>query len=356
MAGPISVLIVDDSAFMRKALMNMLSGDPRVTVAGVARNGEEAIQKVAELHPHVVTMDVEMPGMNGLEALRRIMEIRPVPVIMVSSLTMEGASETVKALELGAVDFLPKQLDGIATNIATIQAELIAKVIAAAGSAAKLKRPDSTSVPRPATSALKSSLSSGSIIGTRGNKVVAIGCSTGGPQALLEVLPHLPADFGAGILIVQHMPKFFTKPFADRLNQLCKVEVREAKEGDVVTPGVALIGPAGMHMRVVRRRATQVEIALSSDSEGQAHVPSVDVLMESVAALYGERAVGVLLTGMGHDGALGMKAIKGAKGRTIAQDEATCVVYGMPKAAVDGGHAEKVVGLPMIAGEVANMI
>lgn len=372
MAGPITVLVVDDSAFMRKALVNMLSTDPRVTVAGVARNGEEAVQKVAELHPSVVTMDIEMPGMNGLDALRRIMDMRPVPVIMVSSLTMEGAQETMKALELGAVDFLPKQLDGMATNIAAIQQELIAKVVAAAG--AKILRgpeargarledgPSSLSprasrlVPSSRPVPLAPHLSVGSIVGTRGNKVVAIGCSTGGPQALLEVLPHLPADFPAGILIVQHMPKFFTKPFADRMNQQCKIEVREAKEGDVVTPGVALLGPAGFHMRVARRRATQVEVALSSDAQGQAHVPSVDVMMESVAEVFGERAVAVLLTGMGHDGALGMKAIKGAKGRTIAQDEATCVVYGMPKAAVDGGWADKVVGLPMIAGEIANMI
>lgn len=355
MAGPVKVLIVDDSTFMRKALEGMLSSDPRVSVAGIARNGEEAIQKVMELNPSVVTMDVEMPGMNGIEALRRIMQTCPVPVIMVSSLTTQGAEDTIKALELGAVDFLPKQLDGIATNITAIQQDLIAKVIAAAQSTGKLRRPAGVGGATPPRSE-RTALSSRTIVGTRGLKAVAIGCSTGGPQALIEVLPLIPADFPAGVLIVQHMPKYFTKPFADRLNQLCKVEVREAKAGDVITPGVALIGPAGLHMRVVRRISTQIEVALAEDTNGHAHVPSVDVLMESVAQIYGERAIGVVLTGMGHDGAQGMKAIKGAKGRTIAQDEASCVVYGMPKAVVDGGYAEKVVGLPSIAGEIMNMV
>jgi two-component system chemotaxis response regulator CheB len=351
MASPITVLVVDDSAFMRKALAKMVSNDPRVRVAGVARNGEEAIQKVAELHPTVVTMDIEMPGMNGLEALRRIMEIRPVPVIMVSSVTLDGARETIKALELGAVDVLPKPLDGPVTNIAALERELIAKVVAAAAAKDKIR-----SVPPPCPVPLAPRLSTATVLATRGTKVVAIGCSTGGPQALLEILPALPGDFGAGILIVQHMPKYFTRPFAERLNQVCMIEVREAMEGDVVTPGVALVGPAGLHMRVVRRRAIQVEVALSPDAQGQAHVPSVDVMMESVAEVYGERAVGVLLTGMGHDGVVGLKAIKGAKGRTLAQDQDTCVVYGMPRAAVEAGHADKVVGLPMVAAELTNLV
>jgi two-component system chemotaxis response regulator CheB len=351
MSEPFTVLVVDDSAFMRKALTAMVSTDPRVRVVGVARNGEEAIQKAADLHPDVVTLDVEMPGMNGLEALRRIMERRPVPVIMVSSVTMEGARETIKALELGAVDVLPKPLDGPVTNITALEQDLIAKIVAAAAAAEKV-RPA-----RPARPALRApGLSPAGVVATRGAVAVAIGCSTGGPQALLEILPALPKDFGAGILIVQHMPKFFTRPFAERLDQASAIGVREAREGDVVGPGMALVAPAGVHMRVVRRRAIEVEIALSADAQGQAHVPSVDVMMESVAEVYGERAVGVVLTGMGHDGVFGMKAIKGAKGRTLAQDEASSLVYGMPKAVVAGGHADKVVGLPMIAAELANMI
>ncbi len=358
--APIKVLVVDDSAFMRKALSGMLEGDPRVTVVGAARNGEEGVQKVAELHPDVVTMDVEMPGMNGLEALKRIMAIRPVPVIMVSSLTEEGAKETLTALELGAVDYIPKQLDGLATNITALQHELIAKVVAAAGAAGKLRHRTVQRDRPPAVMGTAKKefvgLTSASVSATRGSKVVAIGCSTGGPQALQDVLPLFPADFPAGILIVQHMPQFFTKPFAERMNQQCHIEVREAKEADVVKPGVALIAPGGCHMRVVRRRALDVEIALAPNRENLPYVPSVDVLMRSVAEVYHARGIGVILTGMGQDGLEGMKAIKEAKGRTLAQDEATCVVYGMPKAVVDGGYADKVMPVSQITMEIVNMI
>lgn len=359
--APVKVLVVDDSAFMRKTLSNMLEGDPRVAVVGVARNGEEGVQKVAELHPDVVTMDVEMPGMNGIEALKRIMAIRPVPVIMVSSLTEEGAKETLSALELGAVDYIPKHLEGVVTNITALQQELIAKVMAAAGAKDKIRRSSfvkrETPVVGPPLHASRfTALTSAAISATRGSKVVAIGCSTGGPQALQEVLPLFPADFPAGILIVQHMPQFFTKPFAERMNQRCHIEVREAKEGDVVTPGVALIAPGGNHMRVVRRRAIDVEVTLIPNTQNLPYVPSVDVMMQSVAEVYHAKGIGVILTGMGQDGLEGMKAIKGAKGRTVAQDEATCVVYGMPKAVVEGGYADKVMPVSQITGEILNMI
>jgi two-component system chemotaxis response regulator CheB len=337
---------------MRKAICNMLASDPRLAVVETARNGEEAIQKVAELHPDVMTLDVEMPGMNGLEALRKIMEIRPLPVIMVSSLTEEGAQETLTALDLGAVDYISKQLDGVSTNITAIQQELIGKVVAAAGTAGKISRPRNgvlRSIPPLA-------LSAATVNATRGSKVVAIGCSTGGPKALQELLPRFPKDFPAGVLIVQHMPKYFTKPFAERMNQLCQVEVREAADGDLVTSGVALVAPGGLQMRVARKGALEVEVKLSPNVEGLLHTPSVDILMQSVAEVYPGRGIGVILTGMGHDGLEGMKAIKRANGRTVAQDEASCVVYGMPKAVVDGGYADKVVPLPHIAGEIVNMI
>lgn len=370
MTFPIRVLVVDDSAFMRKALCGMLASDPRITVVGTGRNGEEALQKIDELHPDVVTLDVEMPGLNGLAALQRIMETRPLPVLMVSSLTMEGAKETLMALELGAVDYIPKQLDGVSTRIADVKQELTAKIIAAAGAAGKLRR-RRTPVPQPKHEGrgLRTDLTARSVLSThspgtasasaragRGSKLVAIGCSTGGPQALIEILPLLPENFPAGIVIVQHMPKFFTKPFAERMNQLCRIEVREAAESDVVTPGVAFIAPGGAHLRLVRRRATEVEIALFPNTEGLLHVPSVDVMMRSVAEVYGERGVGVVLTGMGQDGLDGMRAIKQAKGRTVVQDEESCTVYGMPKAVVEGGYADKVVPLSLIAGEIVNMI
>ncbi len=344
---PIRVLVVDDSAFMRKTLSVMLASDPRLDVVGQARDGEEGVRKTLDLRPDVVTLDVEMPGVNGLEALKRIMVQRPTPVVMVSSLTEEGARETLTALEHGAVDYLPKHLDGVATNITAIQQELVVKVITAAGMAGKLTKRLTPVAAAPARSFMNV---------TRGQRVIAIGCSTGGPQALQQVLPLFPKDLPAGVLIVQHMPKFFTKPFAERMNQICQISVQEAQEGQVVTPGVALVAPGGLQMRVARRRALDVEIALAPNKENHLHAPSADIMLQSVAEVYPNRGIGVILTGMGHDGLEGMKALKGAKGRTIAQDEATCVVYGMPKAVVDAGLADKVVPLSQIAGEVMNMI
>ena len=349
---PIKVLVVDDSLFMRSTMANMLDRDPRITVVGSARTGEEAIQKIAELHPDVVTLDIEMPGMNGLEALKRIMARTPVPVIMVSSLTEEGAHETIEALELGAVDFLPKLSQGVSVNLAAIQQELIMKVIAAAGTAGKIGRlrgnwssttaPPARPIQAPPT--------------PRESRVIVIGCSTGGPKALEELIPQFPKDFPAAILIVQHMPKVFTKSFAGRLNERCHLEVREAVHGELVAPGVVMVAPGGFQMRVARRRNLDVEIAVHPNSEALPHAPSVDILMESVAQMYSSRGIGVILTGMGQDGLNGMRTIKMAKGKTIAQDEATCVVYGMPKAVVDGGYADKVAPLSAIAREVAHML
>lgn len=351
----IRVLVVDDSSFMRKALCGMLAGDPHIGAVETARNGEEALQKIPSWKPDVVTLDVEMPVMNGLDALRRIMETNPVPVLMVSSLTTKGAEETLQALELGAVDFIPKQLDGVVTNISGVQQELISKVIAASGTAGRLhKRP--TNVARSASVRLSAGLSSQSTCATRGSKIVAIGCSTGGPQALSELLPMFPKDFPAGIVIVQHMPKCFTKPFADRMNAQCEIEVREAAEADEVVPGVALLAPGGVQLRLARVKATRIGVTLAPNAEGLLHAPSVDVMMQSVAQLYAERTVGVILTGMGQDGLEGMRAIKKGKGRTVAQNEASCTVYGMPRAVVENGCADKIVPLSQIAGEIMNMI
>lgn len=355
MTKPIRVLIVDDSAFMRKTLSSLLGEKSGVTVVGTARNGEEGIQKAQELDPDVVTLDVEMPGMNGLEALKRIMATNPLPVLMVSSLTMDGAKETLTALELGAVDFICKQLEGVVTNIVGIQQELVSKVHAAAKRKGHV-RPVTLPIAIKTGVTPRFSLSSQAMCATRGKKLIAIGCSTGGPQALMEVLPHFPEDIAAGIIIVQHMPKFFTKPFADRIDKFCRIDVREAQDGEVVRPGLALLAPGGSHLRVVRRNATNNEIRLSSNQEGYSHVPSVDVMMMSVASMYAERAVGVLLTGMGHDGLEGIRAIKGANGRSLAQNEDTCIVYGMPKAVVEEHLADKVLPLAHVSGEIMNMI
>ncbi|HNA26731.1 MAG TPA: chemotaxis response regulator protein-glutamate methylesterase [Nitrospira sp.] len=354
-ANPVRVLVVDDSAFMRKSLTTMLEEGKQIQVVGVARNGEEAVQQVQQLKPDVVTMDVEMPGMTGLQALQQIMAKNPVPVIMVSSVTVEGAQETLQALEWGAVDFIPKQLDGVASKIAEIQKILVPKVLAARYAGSKLKRLTVTGAPKLSVPVAKA-LSSRSVSVTRGTKLIAIGCSTGGPQALFEIIPTIPADCPAGIVIVQHMPSSFTKPFAERLNNLCALEVREAVDGDEVKPGRVLVAPGGMQFRVVKKTITTSVVKLAPNYEKHAHAPSVDIMLQSVAALFGERSIGVILTGMGHDGLDGMKAIKAVGGRTVAQDEASSVVYGMPKAVVEAGCAEKVVSLSKVIGEIMNMV
>ena len=354
-ANPVRVLVVDDSAFMRKSLTTMLEEGKQIQVVGVARNGEEAVQQVQQLKPDVVTMDVEMPGMTGLQALQQIMTKNPVPVIMVSSVTVEGAQETLQALEWGAVDFIPKQLDGVASKIAEIQKILVPKVLAARYAGSKLKRLTVTGAPKLSMPVAKA-LSSRSVSVTRGTKLIASGCSTGGPQALFEIIPTIPADCPAGIVIVQHMPSSFTKPFAERLNNLCALEVREAVDGDEVKPGRVLVAPGGMQFRVVKKTITTSVVKLAPNYEKHAHAPSVDIMLQSVAALFGERSIGVILTGMGHDGLDGMKAIKAVGGRTVAQDEASSVVYGMPKAVVEAGCAEKVVSLSKVIGEIMNMV
>lgn len=356
MPKAIQVLVVDDSSFMRKSLSTMLTSDPRIAVAGMARNGEEAIQQVRTLNPDVVTMDVEMPGMNGIEAVRRIMAEHPVPIVMVSSLTTEGAGDTFQALEFGAVDYIPKQLDGVATNIVEIERELIAKIVAASQATGKLAIRRSSGPMAPIVKPAGGALSAHSVSVTRGNRIVAIGCSTGGPQALMEVLPNLPADFPAAIVIVQHMPKTFTKPFAERMNQICPLEVKEAVDGEEVRAGLVLIAPGGLQFRVRKKTITTNIVSLSPNYEKHLHAPAADIMLQSVAALYGERGIGIILTGMGHDGLEGMKAMKASKGRTIVQDEKSCIVYGMPKAVVEAGCADKVVALPQIVGEVLNMV
>lgn len=350
----IRVLVVDDSTFMRKSLTTMLEADRGIEVVGAARNGEEALAQVKSLHPDVVTMDVEMPGMSGLQALERIMQECPTPVLMVSSLTTEGAAETLRALELGAVDYVPKQLDGVATKIENIQADLLAKVRVAHQAGSRVRRGPAR--PAPALKPAAKAISAHSVSVTRGSRIVAIGCSTGGPQALMEILPAIPGDFPAGIVIVQHMPKTFTKPFADRLNTVCALTVREAADGDEIKAGEILIAPGGLQFRVKRKSITSCVVALSPNVERHLHAPAADIMLKSVADVYGERSIGIILTGMGHDGLEGMKAIKAAKGRSIAQDEGSCVVYGMPKAVVEAGCAEKIVPLQHVVGELLNMV
>lgn len=349
----VKVLIVDDSAFMRSALANMLSSDPEIQIVGSARDGLEAIEKVVQLKPDIVTMDVEMPRMDGIAALRHIMANTPVPVIMLSSLTSEGAQITIEALELGAVDFIPKNLSDLSLNILRLKEILIDKIkqLARKGIPRRMVRP----AVRPAHATAVAP----SVVRTTGDRrvgVVAIGTSTGGPKALQEILPALPKDFPVPIIIAQHMPPSFTGPFAERLNQLSKLEVREAKEGDALRPGLALIAPGGGHMRVTRKRTLETVVTISEDRENFIYRPSVDALMASVAEFFPGRALGVMLTGMGNDGMKGMIEMKKTGARIFAQNEESCVVYGMPKAVVDAGIADKVLAIEEIAGEIVNSV
>jgi len=349
----VNVLIVDDSAFMRNALTAMLGSDPEIKVIATARDGVEAVEKTALLKPDIVTMDVEMPRMDGLEALRLIMDKTPVPVVMVSSLTTEGAHVTLDALDHGAVDFIPKNLSELSINIVKIKALLIDKVkqIATSGIAKKVKR--SSTATRPAgTPRVLSPLSTG----TRRVSVVAIGTSTGGPRAIQAIIPCLPKDFPVPIVIAQHMPPNFTKPFAERLNQLSQIAVKEAEEGEPIKPGVVLVAPGRGHMRMSRPRGLETVVNISENREEFIYRPSVDYLMQSIAECFPGRALGVILTGMGNDGVKGLTALKQTGGRIFAQNEETCVVYGMPRAVVDAGIADKVLAIEEMAGEIINAV
>ncbi|MBF0487741.1 MAG: chemotaxis response regulator protein-glutamate methylesterase [Nitrospirae bacterium] len=349
----IKVLIVDDSAFMRNALKSMISSDSDLQVVGVACDGVEAIEKVLSLSPDVVTMDVEMPKMDGLEALRQIMAKCPVAVIMVSSLTVEGAKTTLKAFELGAVDFIPKNLSDLSINIMNIKMMLTDKLKQIGG---RKLRPNSRPVDEPVqysapinqTKVVRFSSSSKKMA------IVAIGTSTGGPKALQTVVPLLPKNFPIPVVISQHMPATFTGPFAERLNQLSQMQVKEAKQGEKIENGIVYIAPGSGHMSLMKKGTDRI-ISIAENAE-YIYRPSVDVMMLSVAAANPGACLGVILTGMGNDGLKGMRAIRECGGRTIAQNEDTCVVYGMPKAVVDAGVADKIVAINGMAGEIINSI
>ncbi|MEW6417070.1 MAG: chemotaxis response regulator protein-glutamate methylesterase [Nitrospirota bacterium] len=349
----VKVLIVDDSAFMRNALTKMLSSDPEIKIVGTAKDGLEAIEKAAILKPDIVTMDVEMPKMDGLTALKQIMEKNPLPVIMVSSLTSEGAKVTLDALDLGAVDFIPKNLSDLSINIVKIKEILINKVkqISKKGVLRRHLRnvADHKTFEMPRGMPIRAT-------GERRIAVVSIGTSTGGPKALQDIIPKLPKDFPVPILIAQHMPPNFTKPFAERLDQLSQITVKEAEEGEPLKPGVALIAPGKGNMRALRIRGIETIVRISENKEEFIYIPSVDALMASVAEYFPERALGVILTGMGNDGLKGLITLKKSGGRILAQNEETCIIYGMPKAVIEAGIADKVLPLEEMAGEIINSV
>ncbi len=341
------VLVADDSALMRKKLREILSADPELEVAGVARDGEEAWELCQQLRPDVITLDVEMPRLDGLGLLRRLAEAGLTPrVVMVSSQTTNGARATVEALELGAFDFVAKPGGAISLRLEDVAAEIVTKVKAAGRS--RVRR-----VPKPQPAGqVADPAPRAALGGQRASRVVAIGTSTGGPSALLEVVPRLPRDGRTGYLIVQHMPPGFTRSLAERLDQASPFPVREARDGDWVEADLALLAPGGWHMVVhVSRR-----IALTGGPPLHGVRPAVDPLFESVARVYGPASIGVLLTGMGRDGAEGMAALRAAGAFTIAQDEASCVVYGMPRAAVERGAACAVLPLDRIPERVAQLL
>lgn len=341
---PINVLVVDDSAFMRRAITKMLESESDIHVVATARSGEEAVAKVQQVNPDIVTMDVEMPGMGGLEAVRNIVAHHRVPIIMCSSLTKQGADTTFRALELGAVDFIAKP-DAAYTNITEVARDLVAKVRIFAQRAHPLaaheaiERFERATTPAPMT--VRSS--------SRANfECVAIGTSTGGPVALSHVIPQLAANFPTPIVIVQHMPLGFTRPLAERLNAQSKIHVVEASEGTILEPGTAFVIPSGKQVRLTRSLG-DVQVRLVGDDGSSLHVPSVDLMTAAVAEVYGPLALGVILTGMGQDGVVGLKRLKARGGYVVGQDESSCVVYGMPRAAAVAGLVDRVAPLDEIA-------
>lgn len=335
----IKVLIVDDSALTRLLYTELLNSDPAIEVVGEASDPYEAREKIKELSPDVLTLDIKMPKMDGLSFLEKIMELRPMPVIMVSALTQKGATETIKCLELGAVDYVSKPLvKQSEEGLMDLRNKLVSKVKIA--SVAQVRNPGTG----------KPALLKAPPISLNTDKVVAIGASTGGVEALGRVLCRLPKNFPP-ILIVQHMPKFFTGSFAKRLNSFCEIMVHEAEDGMRITSGNAYIAPGGQHLQIASDRQGYVCRVIDGEKVS-GHAPSVDVLFESVANVVGSKAVGALLTGMGKDGAQGMLKLKKYGAKTIAQDEESCVVYGMPRAAMELKAVDVEAPLDFIAEEI----
>jgi len=341
MSDKVRVLVVDDSALMRKLISQILERDSDIEVVGTAMDGAFGLKKIEELKPQVVTLDLEMPRMDGMETLRQITRRHKLPVIVVSAHSVDGASTTFKALALGAFDFVTKPPDAASAHMDEIAGDLIGKIKAASVSQVmpvpQLPPTTVESVNKPAYRPKKEP-----------TKIVAIGISTGGPNALQYVLSELPGNFPGSIVVVQHMPEGFTEMFARRLNECCAVDVKEAQSGDLLIAGRALICPGNRHIKVRRMPMGNI-VVLSDEDRVNGHRPSVDVLFRSVASEFGGRSIGVLMTGMGDDGAYGMGLLKSAGALTVAQSEDSCVVYGMPKAAIERGYATRVVPLDMLA-------
>jgi len=345
MSGKVRVLVIDDSALMRKLIPQILERDNEIEVVGTAMDGAFGLKKIEELRPHVVTLDLEMPRMDGMETLRQIMRKYRIPVIVVSAHSTDGASATFKALALGAFDFVAKPADAASARMDKIADDLIDKIKVAA-------RTEFVPRPRMLVEPTRFTNKPAHRPKKEPTKIIAIGISTGGPNALEYVLSELPGNFPGSIVVVQHMPEGFTEMFARRLNECCAIDVKEAQSGDLLIAGRALICPGNRHMKVRRMPMGNI-VVLSDEDRVNGHRPSVDILFRSVAAEFGSRAVGVLMTGMGDDGACGLGQLKRAGALTIAQSEASCVVYGMPKAAIERGHADRILSLEQMGKALA---
>ncbi|WP_071459462.1 protein-glutamate methylesterase/protein-glutamine glutaminase [Bacillus massilinigeriensis] len=349
----VKVLVVDDSAFMRKLIVDFLSEHLLIEVVGTARNGEEALKKVEQLNPDMVTLDVEMPGMNGMEVLKKIMANKPLPVIMLSSTTKNGAENTLNAMQYGAYDFIAKPSGSISLDLHKVKQELVEKVLYARKANIQRfpidrelppeKQRETELIPRKAT-------------GKHLKKIVCIGTSTGGPRALQQVLTRLPKGMPAPVLIVQHMPAGFTKSLADRLHTLCKIAVKEAEDGEVLMDGIAYIAPGGFHLEV-NQNSGKLQVHLSKEAPRSGHRPSVDVLFESAARIEGYTKIAVIMTGMGADGMLGLSSMK-QRGdvKAIAESSESCVVFGMPKAAIAAKLIDEIKDAEDIASAIMQYI
>ena len=372
----IRVLVVDDSAFMRKIITNLLTTSPDIEVIGRAKNGQEAIEKVTELRPDVVTMDLEMPVLDGLQALGYIMSECPTPVIMLSGAESAHADVTITAFQYGAVDFILKPSGNISLDMSKIKDELIKKVKAAAYvEVHKLGFIEEKSIKDKGRRKIKAQeiveLHESNMADERNKKetiepikkpgikkIIIIGSSTGGPRALQRVIPLLPSNLHAPVLIVQHMPPGFTKSLAERLNAQSMIKVREAMEGDILQSGTVYIAPGDFHMIVKQLRINgelKEVIALTKGEKVQGVRPSVDVLLNSITSIYGQNSLGVILTGMGSDGSDGIRNLKLAGGKVIAEDESTCVVYGMPRSIIEQKLADYILPINRIAESIAQI-
>ena len=345
MAETIDVLVVDDSPFIRRAVQRMLEPLPDVRVVGTAANGREAVDQVRRLRPDLVILDIVMPEVDGLEAIRRIMSTEPSKILVLSSHARPGAEVTLKALELGAVDFVSKSDAGTRMDIYDLAPVLREKVMAVAGSRVPSAVEDSDGPQPPATPARGAATST--------FELLVLGASTGGPRALAAILSALPADFPAGVVVAQHMPPGFTGTLAERLNRRSRLEVREAQDGDAVRPGLVLVGVGGKQIRLERKKGKLV-VRIPGEPDTLLHRPSVDLLLKSAAEAAGPTTVGVVLTGMGQDGAKGLAALREAGGRTLTESEDSAVIFGMPRAAAE--HADRVLPLGALPRAIVDVI